>query len=355
MSNHPYRGRPPFTYWSSGVAGVAPGLFDPVTEAGFKVAPDDKVGTLGSCFAQHLARSIQASGYNYFVAETAPTGATAAQAESYGVFSARYGNVYTVRQALQLLERAFDGRTFEDTAWTSGDRWRDAFRPNVEPSGFESVDALLRDRARHLAAVRTVFSKSNILVFTLGLTEAWVSVRDGAVFPLAPGVAAGEYDSERYAFVNFDYLDVRRDLEVWIQRVKHINPDVRILLTVSPVPLAATFENRNVWTSTAYSKATLLAVARDVSKSHDLVDYFPSYEIITSPLTEGRYFADDLRSVREVGVAHVMRLFRRHYFSEVPGKVDHKDREGDMRFQLDQQREASSVICDEELLDVPDR
>jgi hypothetical protein len=46
-------------------------------------------------------------GFNYFVAEQAQgLSPEQARANGYGVFSARYGNIYTVRQLLQLFERA---------------------------------------------------------------------------------------------------------------------------------------------------------------------------------------------------------------------------------------------------------
>lgn len=37
--------------------------------------------------------------------------------------------------------------------------------------------------------------------------------------------------------------------------------------------------------------------------------------MITSPAAGGRYYADDLRQVTELGVKHVMRLFKQHFLS----------------------------------------
>jgi hypothetical protein len=50
----------------------------------------------------------------------------------------------------------------------------------------------------------------------------------------------------------------------------------------------------------------------------DGVAYFPSYEIVTSTASRGRYFADDCRDVTEEGVDHVMRVFFRHAARAVP-------------------------------------
>ncbi|CAB4957833.1 MAG: hypothetical protein F2842_09090 [Actinobacteria bacterium] len=342
---HPYRGLPASQFWNSAVSGIAPGSLDPVIDSGFRISVDDAVATLGSCFAQHLAASIRDSGYRYLVTEQAPPGAAPEVAATYGIFSARYGNIYTVRQAVQLLERAFDDRTFDDDVWTRENRWYDALRPTVEPGGFATAEELAHDRARHLDSVRRLFLESDVVVFTLGLTEGWRSRVSGAVYPIAPGVAAGAFDPEHHEFFNGDYPSVRADLEEWLRLLRRVNPSVRVLLTVSPVPLAATYEKRHVWASTTYSKAVLLAVAQDVARAEDLVDYFPSFEIITSPLTNSQYYEDDLRSVRDRGVRHVMRVFRRHYL-----EADEHQAQHDTAAQLAAYRIESTVICDEDLL-----
>ena len=53
-----------------------------------------------------------------------------------------------------------------------------------------SVEELTEDRSRHLAAVRQMFETLDVFVFTLGLTESWEHVPDGAALPLAPGLPA---------------------------------------------------------------------------------------------------------------------------------------------------------------------
>ena len=85
------------------------------------------------------------------------------------------------------------------------------------------------------------------------------------------------------------------------------------MLTVSPVPLMATAEpEAHVLSATTYSKSVLRVAAEVLRKQFDHVHSFPSYEIITGNFNRGRYYAEDLRSVTEEGVSHVMRLFLQH-------------------------------------------
>ena len=352
MAINPYRGLPSAQYWRSGVADVGLGQFDPIESVKFQISQSDKISTLGSCFAQHLARHIHKSGYNYLVTE--PLRSDEEQTDTARLmasqFSARYGNVYTVRQALQLLDRA-SGWVPKEGIWEREGRFYDAFRPNVFAGGFKSEDDLINARTSHLAAVNRVFTDSDVVVFTLGLTEAWTSSLDGAVYPIAPGVVADSMDEARHSFKNFTYPEVLSDLLAWCLRLRDMNPAVRILLTVSPVPLNATYVPQNVWTSTTYSKAVLRSVAGDVSRELEYVDYFPSYEIITCPQVQGRYFEDDLREVKDVGVRHVMKVFGRHYFESTDLKTDKKSLEAASTPRTSRASGVSDVFCDEDLLD----
>jgi hypothetical protein len=310
----------------------------------FKIDRSENVATAGSCFAQHISKSLQGKGHTFFITEAAPKNLTKEQAGelNYGIYSARYGNVYTPRQLLQLYDRAFGEFRPVGNSWQGSDgSYIDPFRPKIEPSGFASEDALIASRTDHLAAVRTMFEKLDVFVFTLGLTEAWQAKADGAVVPLPPG-AAGADGGRDYEFVNFDFATVQKDLNDFLDRLKNVNPSAKAILTVSPVPLVATYEDRHALVSTTYSKSVLRVAADGMSKKYSWVDYFPSYEIITGSFNRGAYFEKDLRSVTPEGVAHVMRIFMKHYSSE-DRKVSRS---------LDEEISAGSqIVCEEENLE----
>ncbi|VWD51072.1 hypothetical protein BLA50215_06170 [Burkholderia lata] len=343
-NDNPYRGLPDFHFWKRAVAEPAMQDVDPVSLPRFTVAREQKVATAGSCFAQHIARTLSANGFNYLVSETAPPelDASQAHARNFGVFSARYGNVYTARQLLQLIQRINGDFVPAEQYWMRDDgRLVDPFRPQIEPDGFADLDELVHARGVHFAAVRAMLEQMDVLVFTLGLTEGWRSKEDGAVYPLAPGVAGGSMDPERYEFVNFTAGEVVADVQAFLDLLRVINPSAKVILTVSPVPLIATFEPRHVLTSTTYSKSVLRVAADEIRAANAHVEYFPSYEIITGAYTRGAYFEEDLRSVKETGVAHVMRLFLNHYMTSDDAKPDAAIRA---------HRELANIVCDEEAI-----
>lgn len=346
-ASHPYAELPDRQYWRRAVAGLPAPEVDPVTAPDFKIDRGTAIATAGSCFAQHIARHLRRQGFRYLDCEPAPAGLSPAEAAraNYGVYSARFGNLYTARQLLQLFDRAYGRQTPLDSSWERPDgRHVDPFRPEVEPAGYASAEEVAAARAVHLAAVRTMFETVELFVFTLGLTECWSRRDDGAVFPIAPGVTAGQMDPTRYAFLNFDVATVKADLEAFVQRLHEINPRARLLFTVSPVPLAATFEAEHVLTATTYSKAVLRAAAGEIARSHAHCGYFPSYEIITGSFNRGLYYQSDLRGVTESGVDHVMRLFFRHYTAGQ--RLTPVDEE-----LLTEAGRAFKIVCEEELLE----
>ncbi len=345
---HPYKTLPDRNFWSRAVAGQPPFLLDPGVEPPFRIGPNDKVATAGSCFAQNIARRLANSGFNYFVTEPAPQEMPHAEASerNFGVYSSRYGNVYTTRQLLQLIQRAYDPDAFDIPVWKLGDRFADPFRPQIEPWGFESEAILQASRAEHLAAVRRMFEELDILVFTLGLTECWRHLETGAIVPIAPGVAGGEWDPGVYGFHNQTVAEVITDLTAFLELLRSVNPRSKVLLTVSPVPLAATYEQRHVMTSTVYSKSVLRVAADEIERAFSDVAYFPSYEIITAS-SNGQYYDTDLRNVRTIGVDHVMRVFFDHMVERgEPGQP--RVEAGFVRMEA---REAASVVCDEEAIE----
>lgn len=350
----PYHALPAMTRWSKSVADLPYGEVDPVGSFPWTIVNSDKVATAGSCFAQHIARHLKKNGFDYYVVEDGhPIGNDEHKVKfNYGTFSARYGNIYTTRQLVQLFKRAYGLFTPDEDFWISNNgRFVDPFRPNIEPDGFSSYEEMVCDRRQHLAKVREMFENLNIFIFTLGLTEAWVSRKDGAVFPVCPGVAGGVFDEDAYAFVNFGVNEVVADVEEFLTLLHGVNASARLIVTVSPVPLIATAEYRHVLVSTTYSKSVLRVACEEIATRRGNVAYFPSYEIITGSFNRGRYFAEDLRSVTEEGVAHVMRLFLCHVAEAVNESYSvpaPKEQEDDF---IARMAKVVDTTCEEELIE----
>lgn len=309
--NNPYEGLPETAFWRTAVAERPPLSVEGLYQPRFRIPRTARIFTAGSCFAQHVGRALRGNGFDVIDAEPAPGPVSDATAHRFGyrMYSARYGNIYTTRQLLQLMREAMGGFTPAVPVWRRGDAFFDSQRPAIEPDGLATEASVLHHRERHLARVKKAVENADVFVFTLGLTEAWVNKQAGDVYPMAPGTIAGEYDSEVYAFKNFTCDEVYRDFVQFRRFIRSIRPRAQFLLTVSPVPLTATASGRHVQIASTYSKAVLRAAAGMAYDQFRDVDYFPSYEIITAPANHGVYFSANKRSVTPQGVAAAMGAF----------------------------------------------
>ena len=307
---HPYQRQPPQAFWRKAVSARHP--LDVADWYSRRFSLDGaRIATAGSCFAQHIGRALRTQGFGYQDAEPPPLGLPQDQWANYGYghYSARYGNVYTSRQLIQLVRRALGQFIPKEDVWKRDGGVVDPFRPTLEPEPFGSVAEMEALRRDHLDCVADLLSRTDVFVFTLGLTEAWLSRADGAAFPLCPGTAGGSFDAALHAFHNLRAAEVRLDMEAFLQAVRQINPAMKVLLTVSPVPLMATATDAHVAVASSHSKAVLRSVAGEMAMDHADVDYFPSYEIITAPFMKGFFFQPDGREVSPHGVSHVMDVF----------------------------------------------
>lgn len=308
---NPYVKQPSRAFWRSAVSDVSPIEMDGLYAPRFQITRDTRISAAGSCFAQHIARQFKARNFRFTDVEPAPPFLDAETADEfgYGQYSARYGNVYSIRQLLQLFARAEGTMDPADHVWMKDGRAFDPFRPTIQPGGFSSVAEMEADREYHLDQVQTLLAQTDLFVFTFGLTEAWVNKRDGAVLPSCPGTHAGTFDSDTYVFRNFRFAEVLQDAEAFIALARKHNPDMRFLFTVSPVPLTATATDQHVLAATTYSKSVLRAVCGELAMAHDYVDYFPSYELVASHPMRGIFYRPNMRNVAAEGVSRVMDIF----------------------------------------------
>jgi hypothetical protein len=310
MAGSPYEGLDQRAYWRTAVASRGPGRLRGLYDPRFVITPQTRLMTAGSCFAQHVHRELKGAGFAVIDAEPAPEGIDPAVSAQfcYGLFSARYGNIYNPRQFQQLLREA-GGQTRAHPVWTRDGRFFDAQRPNVDPGGYETADAVRLARADHLAAVSRALMQVQVVVFTMGLTETWEDRASGTVYPTAPGVIADAPDGAEIGLLCLRHNDIVADMQAVMAELRSVNPDIRMVLTVAPGPLIATAAGGHVLVASTACKAILRAAADTLVAQDPGIDYFPSYEIITNPAAKGSFFLPNLRNPTPKGVSVVMKQF----------------------------------------------
>ncbi len=309
--SRPYCDFPAKAFWRSGTLpdddGTIAGLYMPK----FAIDADTGIATAGSCFAQHIGAALRRA--DCMIVDTEPPlrrmPETVARHYGYGIYSARYGNIYTPRQLVELLQEVQAPDPDPQLVWEHGGQYYDALRPAVEPGGLATVQEVLDHRRFHLMRVSQLFEQTDIFIFTLGLTEAWIDLQTGRTLPVCPGVIAGQFDPDRHKLQQFSFAEIMDDLAQISAVLQQFQPDMKLLLTVSPVPLTATATGQHVLAATTEAKSTLRAAAGAYVQGNADADYFPAYEIVTSAVAGGPWFAKDQRNVASEGVARVMQTF----------------------------------------------
>jgi hypothetical protein len=308
--NHPYTNLPEQAFWKTAVAEFNSRQIDLAWKPKSLISRETKIITVGSCFAQHISKSLKENRFSWLDSEPAPTelSPTEHAKHGYGVFSFRTGNIYTAALLKQWIMWATGKAEQSTESFLSNGRYFDPFRPSLTVYGFSSAEEMLTARRTTLAAMLEAIKQADLFIFTLGLTEAWLN-KDGSVYPMCPGTIQGTFSPVDHVFHNYNEQEVVCDLIETFDDLRRINPNLRFLLTVSPVPLTATASGQHVLTATTYSKSVLRSAAGYLTQTREDIDYFPSYELITAPAFKGQFFEPNMRSVSSDGVAFVMGQF----------------------------------------------
>lgn len=311
----------------------------PISEPKFSIKPKDKIMAAGSCFARRVTESLLARGCNIIINEdfdfTLPYHIAdgwhfdrnqithfieeCRKKYNYRIFTSRYDNIYNSVSINQLLQRSLGVFIPQNDIWTRQDgKFVDAFRPKINPDGYTTVKELLADREFHLNAVKEAFSELDIFIFTFGLTETWRSKKDGAVYPIAPGVVGGDFNTSDYELVNLTVKDIVTNFENFTRNLRQINPNSKIIITVSPTPMIATARSDwGVIEASFYAKSTLRAACEEIVQSLSNISYFPSYEIVMSGAFMGiNCFETDGRTPTKEVIERVMNTFFGLYFKQ---------------------------------------
>lgn len=101
-------------------------------------------------------------------------------------------------------------------------------------------------------------------------------------------------------------------LHAAIQCLRAVWPDVRIVMTVSPIRY-----RKYGYHGSQLSKATLLLAVDEVLRSGvDNVAYFPAYEIVNDELRDYRFYADDMLHPSNQAVGYIWERLVESYFAD---------------------------------------
>src|SRR3546814_4480546 len=106
---------------------------------------------------------------------------------------------------------------------------------------------------RNLDVLARNVASSDLVVLTLGLVETWFDTRTGVVYN-GLNVAAVKDLRHQTGFFSATVDQVVSVLSDALEALKKRNPDVKVVITVSPVPMGQAFTDSDVFAANTYSK-----------------------------------------------------------------------------------------------------
>jgi GSCFA family len=242
------------------------------------------ITAFGSCFAMHISDHLASAGYNVYGRHL-----------GLDAHIIRFGegmvNTFAIRQQ---FEWALREREFPENLWFGAHKEIAAVDPAIRAQTYEIMRA------------------TRVFIITLGLSEIWYDKTSGDAFWRA--IPAHLFDERIHGFRLSTPAENYDNLAAILGLIRKLRADAKVIFTLSPIPLMATFRPVSCLTANSVSKATLRVAIDQLMRDrpHDEgLHYFPSYEIVTELFTDPR--EDDNRHVRPELVAFVMETFRRHY------------------------------------------
>jgi hypothetical protein len=284
--------------------------FTPVINPKFKLHRDDKFYAMGSCFARGLENALVK--HKITVESAAPEFARL-QAANKEVSGLGFTNKYNTYSILNELRWALEpGAEFprDSIVQLTKTTWDD---PHTTPTlEFAGLEETLQRRALMQAVTKRIKNCRGV-IFTLGLAEVWRDVKADVFINRTPIPSLLKTEPDRYEFHLTSFAENMANLEaIHALLTEYGHPDVRIVVTISPVPLMNTFSTMDIVVANTWAKSLLRAVAQEWAAAHPNVDYFPSYEIVQTS-DRAAVWEPDLRHVKGAGAQHVMELFLRNY------------------------------------------
>ena len=238
-----------------------------------RIGYDNRILTLGSCFAAHIAGRLAAA--KFHVIEN-PSGI---------LF-----NPLSIAAAIRSY--ALPAPVFREELEFDGEMWYHfGFHGDFSaPTADEALRRMNAARQAGAAALRT----ADRMILTLG--TAWVYEREGQIVANCHRRPAAEFTRRR--------LGVAEIVGSLAPLIEGPLAGKQILLTVSPVRHLGDGLEGN-----AVSKAALRLAAEELKQQFRCVDYFPAYEILTDDLRDYRFYADDLVHPAPQAIAYVWEKF----------------------------------------------
>lgn len=249
------------------------------------ISHHDRILLIGSCFSDNVGKRLTDRLFN--------------------VMANPFGTLYNPASIDTILRRISEGREFTADELVSHSGLYHSFLCHSSLSSTSPEKTLLRLNSR-LAETRAFLSSATVAIITLGTAYVYSLASDNRIVGNCHRFPQSMFTRRR---LTVDETAVC--LESIHDLLRRINPEIKIIFTVSPIRhLADGFHENQL------SKSTLLlAIDRLCSDSSRQTVYFPAYEALMDDLRDYRFYSPDMKHPSDVAADYIFSLFSESFFS----------------------------------------
>ncbi|MER2995974.1 GSCFA domain-containing protein [Pontibacter populi] len=243
---------------------------------------NDKVVTIGSCFAEVIGTKLQDYKADVLVN---PFGTIFNPISVCRLLQAVTGEPLNLEQS--LVQR--------DGIWYSYDLHSSLSSPNK--------DALLQTIAQRIAQTREHLKEAKLLIITFGTAVSYKLTDTGTIVANCHKLPAKQFSRTLLTTEEINY-----SLEACYQALKKFNPDLQTIVTVSPVRHV-----KETLPTNSVSKSILRVATHYMTERYKDVLYFPAYEIMLDDLRDYRFYGPDMLHPTPVAEDYIWQKFAGAY------------------------------------------
>lgn len=256
------------------------GLYLPEINPKFTVPPSATFFTLGSCFAREIETALLRRGIS--------VSSRLKEIENHADFPLRQGvttvhdffnryNVPSIAREIASLSPSSNYHIGGELIYEQADGQFDDL--HYTPAVISASASTIIDR-RHWVqqSLREAYRRSDVIVLTLGLSEAWYDKTAHDYLNVVSSPQMLKRYADRLTIQMIGYPVAADALNSALKLI--LADKKKVILTVSPVPLQVTFLGEDIILANSAAKAILRALCYEACSSSSDVDYFPSFEMV---------------------------------------------------------------------------
>ncbi|WP_414000263.1 GSCFA domain-containing protein [Flavobacterium sp. W1B] len=258
----------------------------PIATGSFPIDYKSNIISLGSCFAVNMAEKL-----DYFKFENS--------CNPFGILFHPLAIEKLIEFAISKKEFSESDIFFHNEQWHCFDAHSDLSNTNA--------NELLNDLNAIIKSLEEQINKATHIIITYGTAWVYRNDKSNEIVANCHKVSQKEFKKELLSVI-----EIEKSIDRTIRLIQSVNPETNIIFTVSPVRHIKDGVVENQW-----SKANLISAIQEiVNRKWEIVNYFPSYEIMMDELRDYRFYAEDMLHPNQVAINYIWKRFKETNISE---------------------------------------